>query len=312
MKFVLCAALFALPSLVSAASVSPGKHITTPPGLDAKTPAQVQLGALAWQVGEQITSERRWISDLETSWTRGDKLVQRFTHSRETLAEVDTRVDAVESGRLRGATIHFRTLLERAFEPEENAEKPLRETHAALESQIVQIALTPEGPRATSAGGGKLAPSVARAVLAQSLSNARDLDTGARALESWLSGKSFRAGVSCALPSALAFDLLQPEEGYDAATFALTFEALDGDYARFAVSAQLSNKPVEGSQETEAVLTGTLRVEVRTARVVALDLAGTVVVAGAAAGGDVLTEISGKGHLEFHQRCSVTRAPEAR
>lgn len=312
MQSALCAALFAVPALLSFAPVSPGVHITPPPGLDSKGPARVEFGACAWEVGESIAAERRWISELETSWTRGDKLVQRFTHSRETLAEIDTRVDDVEHGRLRGATIHFRTLLERAFEPEENAEKPLRETHGALESQIVQIALTPEGPRATSAGGGKLPASVARAALAQTLSSARDLDTGALALTSWLAGRSFVAGLSSSVPPAVALDLLQPEEGYDTATLALTFEALDGECARFAVNARLTNKPAEGSQETEALLAGTLRVAVSSARVVALDLAGTVAVAGAAAGGDVLTEISGKGHLEFHQRCVVTRAPEAR
>lgn len=306
----LCAVLLAVPFAVA----SPGVRITAPPGADklAQAPAQLQLGENAWQVGEQITSERRWISDLETSWTRDAKLVQRFTHSRETLALVDTRVDAVEKGRLRGATVHFRTLLERAFEPEENAEMPLRETHAKLESQIVEIALTPEGPRVTSAGGGTVAPSLARAVLAQTLSGARDLDTGARALETWLAGKSFVAGASGAVPTTVALDLLQPEEGYDQAALALTFVLLEGEHALFTVTARLVHKPAEGSQETEAQLTGTLRVETRTARVVALDLTGTVAVAGAALGGDELTEISGRGHLEFHLLNTVTRAAAAR
>jgi hypothetical protein len=310
----LCAALLAVPFAVAAPSASAGVRITPPPGADklAQAPAQLQLGDNTWQIGEQITSERRWQSDLETSWTRDGKLVQRFTHSRETLALIDTRVDAVEKGRLRGATVHFRTLLERAFEPEENSEMPLRETHATLESQIVEIALTPEGPRVKSAGGGTVAPSLARAVLAQTLSSARDLDTGARALETWLAGKSFVAGASFAVPTAVALDLLQPEEGYDQAALALTFVTLEGEHALFTASARLLNKPAEGSQETEAQLTGTLRVETRTARVVALDLTGTVAVAGAALGGDVLTEISGRGHLEFHQHNSVSRATAAR
>ena len=285
--------------------------------------SELVLGRLAWQPGDVIESTRRLANDLELSCLVGGKLQQRFVRSDESESRTRTRIAAVRDGRIERVGVRYDLLVDRSMQPEDAQSgaagtepselDALSERRDDLSGRAVDVALAADGADVRNEDGSTLERGLAQAARSRELSRANDLDTGARALERWLSGRRFEAGTAVSVPELVSLELLRGETLHQASALVVALvDSLPSDpagSARLRLAWHLAWTADEPGQELSVDLAGHVLVERSTARVLRFDASGPVDVAGAAQAGESFVEYAGRGRMELSETRVFAREP---
>src|SRR5690349_8258143 len=186
--------------------------------------SSVVLGPLAWRAGDVIESTRRFSTDVELSALANGSLKQRTTRAREIEEAKRVLVLAANGGDVERASFRWSELVEHVFVPESaDVADATNDVHDVLEGRAIEVALADGAAVVRTENGSNAPASVSVAARARELSTRKDLASGARALEKWLSGRRFERGVVVAVPEDVSRELVRADEPCDESSMTLAW-----------------------------------------------------------------------------------------